>query len=161
MNRFKASRLLQPRSKKKLPTRNYPTLLSLRVSSNRHAPKAQQPPLHASVFRALVRIQSLVRMFLVRCRFVKYLRFYIAALTIQSVYRGYQVRKTLSFKKPKRCPDSLLVVNAVLPEIRALRLELYEIARQQRDLQELSAKYEKAFRYLFEQVGKVTKSDQP
>lgn len=95
-------------------------------------------------------------MYIVRYRFLKYLRFLTAAISIQSCYRGYKVRKSISFVKKKRCPDCSAILNALVPEIRALKLEVYEIVKQQKKSQELNEKYEKAFRYLFEQVGQLT-----
>ena len=46
----------------------------------------------------------------------------------------------------------------VLPDIRSLRLELSHLSEKHDELTNVVAKYEQAFRYLFEQVAKLQKN---
>ncbi|CAG9333347.1 unnamed protein product [Blepharisma stoltei] len=153
---YLVKQLLSPRQQPKVKF-NIPSLKNIGVSSYipKNIMKQERSNLPADVLKRIIRVQALARRYLVRCRFVKYAIYYHSVLLIQSVWRGYRTRKRLRLMKKKPCPDCKKVLNMILPELRSIRMEIDHIADQQQELLALNQKYEKAFRYLFEQVAKL------
>lgn len=150
--------LLSPRVpiSKKL---DLPSLQKLAVSTYKKNPYVQdRSNLPISMVKKVIKLQALGRRFIVRIRFLRYVRVFHAALIIQSAWRGYSTRKILGLYKRKKCPDCSRILSMVLPDIRSLRLELDHFAQKHEELVGVVAKYEQAFRYLFEQVAKLQKS---
>jgi uncharacterized protein (DUF2252 family) len=147
--------LLTPRipAAKKL---DLPSISRIKVSTFTKNPFVQERSnLPLIVIKKVIKVQALARRFLVRVRFLKYVKVFHAALIIQSAWRGYSTRKVMGFYKRKKCPDCNRILNMVLPDLRSLRLELHHISQKQEELATVVAKYEQAFRYLFEQVAKL------
>ena len=137
-----------------------PSIGKLRVSSFNKNPYTQERSnLPIAVVKKMIKVQALARRFIVRVRFLKYVRVFHAALIIQAAWRGYSTRKLLGLNKRKKCPDCSRILNIVLPDIRSLRLELDHFAQKHEELANVVAKYEQAFRYLFEQVAKLQKNN--
>lgn len=107
----------------------------------------------------IIKIQSLIRRFLTRCRFLRYLSSVSAAIQIQSCWRGYLVRRKLNPLSAynTKCPDCRRVVEYLLPEIKSLKQEMRSFIEEQRNLSTTSSKHEKALRYLFDQVAGLQK----
>jgi hypothetical protein len=107
----------------------------------------------------IIKIQSLIRRFLTRCRFLHYLSSISAAIKIQSCWRGYMVRRKLNPLSAynTKCPDCRRVVEYLLPEIKSLKQEMRSFIEEQRNLSATSSKHEKALRYLFDQVAGLQK----
>jgi hypothetical protein len=136
-----------------------PSLHKIRVSTYTGNPYLQERSnLPGVVIRRVIKLQALSRRFLVRVRFLKYVRVFHAALIIQAAWKGYSTRKALGFYKRKKCPDCNRILNMLLPDLRSLRLELHHISVKHEELASVVAKYEQAFRYLFEQVAKLQKA---
>lgn len=135
-----------------------PSINRIRVSSYNKNPYIQERSnLPVSVIKKVIKVQALGRRFLVRLRFLKYVKVFHAALIIQSAWRGYSTRKVLGFYKRKKCPDCNRILNMILPDLRSLRLELHHISQKQEELTAVVAKYEQAFRYLFDQIAEIKK----
>ena len=150
--------LLTPRipAAKKL---DLPSLHKIKVSTYNKNPFIQERSnLPISVIKSLIKVQALARRFIVRLRFLKYVKVFHSALIIQSAWRGYSTRKLLGLNKKKKCPDCSKILKMVLPDIRKLRLELDHMSQKHEELVKIVSKYEQAFRYLFEQVAKLQKN---
>lgn len=137
-----------------------PSINKIRVSTYAKNPYIQERSnLPRSAIAKVINVQALARRFLVRVRFLKYVKVFHAALIIQSAWRGYSTRKLLGFYKRKKCPDCNRILNMLLPDLRSLRLELHHISQKHEELAIIVSKYEQAFRYLFDQVAKLQKSN--
>ena len=99
----------------------------------------------------LTKVQGLIRGFLVRRRFLRYLVYLKAAICIQRHIKGHLTRK----RNEPKCKDCLKFRTFFKKELTAVRQQLQELTKQQEYLVSTSYKYDKAFRYLFDQVASI------
>jgi IQ calmodulin-binding motif len=133
-----------------------PSIYKIKVSTFNKNPYIQERSnLPLAVIKKVIKVQALGRRFIVRLRFLKYVKVFHSALIIQSAWRGYSTRKLLGLYKRKKCPDCQRILSMVMPDIRSLRLEMSQIAQKHEELANIVSKYEQAFRYLFDQLAKL------
>lgn len=110
--------------------------------------KAERAAMPVNQLKAVVAIQALCRKFIVRCRYLRYRRLLRSAITIQSVYRGYRVRKKSKVRRSRKSQG----------DVKTLVKQVEALTEDNKDLRNTVTKHEKALRYLFEQVASLQRS---